>query len=135
MEISKVKEHQLERLMYTSRSTESMGTLALFNLLNQARIRNSYLEITGHLLYADGMFTQCIEGPPESIEILWQSILSDPRHDTISLVSRGPTEARRFKEWSMAFSSYRYLNEFNMPGFFPIDEKDESEKTKLCSSQ
>jgi hypothetical protein len=135
METPKEKDHQLERLMYTSRSTESMGTLALFNLLNQARARNAQLDITGHLLYADGMFTQCIEGPPESIEILWQSILRDPRHDTISLVSRGPTEARRFKEWSMAFSSYRYLNEFNMPGFFPIDEKDESEKTKLCSSQ
>ena len=125
--------YPLERLVYTSRATESMGTLALLNLLSQARTKNSELGITGHLLYVDGLFTQCIEGPPDSIESLWQSLLRDPRHDSVTLVTRGPTEARRFKDWSMAFSSYRYLNEFNMPGFFPVDGLGESEKTKICT--
>ena len=48
----------LERLVYTSIATEPMGTLSLFNLLNQARQRNARLGLTGHLLYADGRFTQ-----------------------------------------------------------------------------
>jgi Sensors of blue-light using FAD len=109
-----------------------MGTLALFNLLNQARVKNASLGVTGHLLYADGMFTQCIEGPASSIEIVWLSIQRDARHDQISVIERGPVKARRFNEWAMAFSSYRYLNSFNMPGFFPLNEAGVSEKSGLC---
>ncbi len=119
--------------MYTSRATEPLGTLALFDLLNNARLKNARLGITGHLLYADGLFTQCIEGPPEEIELLWQSLLKDPRHEAISVISRQPVTARRFKEWAMAFSSYRYLNDLNMPGFFPLDANGQSEKSLLCS--
>ena len=129
-----VTEHEpaLERLVYTSKATEVMGTLGLFDLLNQARHKNASLGVTGHLLYVDGTFTQCIEGPPSSIENLWQSLLRDPRHEQISVIARGPVKARRFDEWAMAFSSYRYLNSFNMPGFFPLDETGMSEKSSLC---
>ncbi len=123
----------LERLVYTSRATEVMGTLALFDLLNQARDKNARLSVTGHLLYADGVFTQCIEGPASSIEILWQSLQQDPRHTQISVIERCTVNARRFSEWAMAFSSYRYLNSFNMPGFFPLDDAGVSEKSALCA--
>ncbi len=132
MTITTEQTQALERLVYTSRATEVMGTLALFNLLNQARVKNASLGVTGHLLYADGMFTQCIEGPASSIEIVWLSIQRDARHDQISVIERGPVEARRFNEWAMAFSSYRYLNSFNMPGFFPLNEAGVSEKSGLC---
>ena len=123
----------LERLVYTSRATEPYGTLALFNLLNQARQKNARLGITGHLLYADGIFTQCIEGPPSVVESLWQTLIKDTRHDNISVITREPVMARRFEEWAMAFSSYRYLNDLNMPGFFPLDANGISEKSPLCS--
>jgi hypothetical protein len=132
MTITTEQTQALERLAYTSRATEVMGTLALFNLLNQARVKNASLGVTGHLLYADGMFTQCIEGPASSIEIVWLSIQRDARHDQISVIERGPVKARRFNEWAMAFSSYRYLNSFNMPGFFPLNEAGVSEKSGLC---
>jgi hypothetical protein len=121
-----------ERLLYTSRATEPLGTLALFNLLNQARQNNARLDITGHLLYAKGQFTQCVEGPATSVERLWQSLLRDGRHTEIQLLARSTGEARRFADWSMAFSSYRYLNTFNMPGFFPIDEDDQNMQSRLC---
>lgn len=132
MTITTEQTQALERLVYTSRATEVMGTLALFNLLNQARVKNASLGVTGHLLYADGMFTQCIEGPASSIEIVWLSIQRDARHDQISVIERGLVKARRFNEWAMAFSSYRYLNSFNMPGFFPLNEAGVSEKSGLC---
>ena len=123
----------LERLVYTSRATEVMGTLALFNLLNQARQKNARLGVTGHLLYADGIFTQCIEGPVSSIESLWQSLVKDSRHDNVCVIERGLVHTRRFDEWAMAFSSYRYLNTFNMPGFFPLNEAGVSEKSLICA--
>lgn len=122
----------IERLVYTSNATEAMGTQDLFDLLNQARQKNAQLGITGHLLYADGRFTQCIEGPASSIETLWQSLTRDTRHEGMVVLARGPVMARRFDGWAMAFSSYRYLNSLNMPGFFPLDSHGVSEKSTLC---
>jgi hypothetical protein len=133
MNVNKETNTTLERLVYTSRAAEPPGTRDLFNLLNHARQKNARLGITGHLLYADGLYTQCIEGPPEAIEVLWQDLLKDPRHEAISVLSRQPVTARRFEEWAMAFSSYRYLNDLNMPGFFPLDANGQSEKSLLCS--
>lgn len=123
----------IERLVYTSRATEPMGTHDLFNLLNHARQKNVRLGVTGHLLHADGMFTQCLEGEPASIESLWFSLSKDPRHDAISLIERGPVKTRRFTQWAMAFSSYRYLNALQMPGFFPLDANGVSEQSALCA--
>ena len=117
----------LERLVYRSKSTSDIGSLALFNLLTDARKKNERLDITGHLIFDGEFFTQWIEGPPESIESLWQSLLKDDRHYQIMTISRKPIQDRRFKEWSMAFSSYPSFNSHNMPGFFPVDQNSISE--------
>jgi hypothetical protein len=122
----------LERLLYSSRETDPMGTLSLFNLLNHARQKNVRHDITGHLLYANGEFVQCFEGPSEAVEQLWQTLQKDPRHQDLKIISRGPVSERRFADWSMAFSSYRYLNSFNMPGFFPLDHAGTNEQAELC---
>ena len=124
----------LERLVYTSAASHEFGSLHLFNLLTQARLRNQRLQITGHLLYLDGTFTQCIEGPPDSIEQLWQSLLHDDRHHGIQLLSRQPSAQRRFTEWSMAFSSYASLYVHGMTGFFPVDDTGHSPLVPLCSA-
>lgn len=122
----------LERLVYTSKPAGAMGTLALFNLLTLARKKNSLLKITGHLLFSDGMFTQCIEGPTQSIELLWESLRKDSRHTEIELLMRIPIQERKCPEWDMAFSTYRFLDSADMPGFSPIDADGKSEKLKHC---
>ena len=113
----------LERLVYRSKATGEVGSLALFNLLTQARQKNAELSITGHLIFDGEFFTQWIEGPSSSLDQLWASLQKDDRHQQIMLISRTPTDARRFAEWTMAFSSYPSLNSHNMPGFFPVDER------------
>ena len=118
----------LERLVYRSKSTSDIGSLALFNLLTEARKKNERLGITGHLIFDGEFFTQWIEGPAESLENLWKSLLKDDRHNQVILISRTPIEKRRFSEWSMAFSSYPSFNSHNMPGFFPADENSLSER-------
>lgn len=123
----------LERLVYRSTASHDLGTLALFQLLTAAQLRNEQLQITGHLLYLDGEFTQCIEGPPEGIEQLWQSLQRDERHHAIELLARGPTEARRFSEWSMAFSTYASFYVHGLKGFFPVDDSGQSPLVPLCS--
>lgn len=123
-----------ERLVYQSTATHPFGSLHLFNLLIEARKKNKQLDITGHLLYCDMTFTQCIEGPPASIQTLWNSLQKDDRHHNLELLSRHPIAERRFPDWSMAFSSYHSLNGYNMPHFFPLDDAGLSEASKLCTA-
>lgn len=124
----------LERLLYRSKATSTLGSLHLFNLLNEARAKNAELNITGHLLYSKEVFVQCVEGPPESIESLWKSLQRDHRHYDIELLARGPLEERRFAGWTMAFSTYASLNRYSMPGFFPIDEDGMNDAVVRCSA-
>ena len=123
----------LERLLYRSKATNTLGSLHLFNMLSEARAKNARLGITGHLLYTEEVFVQCIEGTPEAIESLWQSLQRDNRHHDIELLARGPLDRRRFNDWSMAFSSYPSLNRFNMPGFFAVDKEGMNAEAERCA--
>ena len=123
----------LERLLYRSKATNPLGSLHLFNMLSEARSKNASLGITGHLLYTEEVFVQCIEGPPASIASLWESLQRDDRHYELQLLARGPIEARRYEDWSMAFSSYPSLNRFNMPGFFAVDREGMNAEAERCA--
>jgi hypothetical protein len=123
----------LERILYQSTPTQEFDALALFQLLTQAQLRNASLEITGHLLFVNGQFTQCLEGPSEHIEQLWQTIQRDPRHHQVQLLMRRPTGKRRFPEWSMAFSTYSAFYVHGMRGFFPVDADAPSPLVQLCT--
>ena len=123
----------IARILYQSTATQDFGSLALFKLLTEAQIRNAHLEITGHLLFQDGQFTQCIEGPAANVELLWQSVLRDKRHHNIELLVRHECTTRRFPEWSMAFSTYQTLYVHGMQGFFPLDGDGSSPLITHCS--
>ena len=124
----------LERILYQSTPSQEFGSLALFKLLTDAQHRNAQLQITGHLLFVNGQFTQCMEGPPDSIELLWQTIQRDPRHQDIQLLMRRATDKRRFPEWSMAFSSYAHFNKYNIAGFFPVDQDGMNAAAQRCAA-
>lgn len=123
----------LERLLYRSKATNTLGSLHLFNMLSEARTKNATLDITGHLLYTEEVFVQCIEGRPEAVESLWQSLQRDARHHTLELLARGPIQERRYGDWSMAFSSYPSLNRFNMPGFFAVGKEGMTAEAERCA--
>jgi Sensors of blue-light using FAD len=123
----------LERLLYRSKATNTLGSLHLFNMLSEARVKNALMGITGHLLYTEEVFVQCIEGTPAAIAALWESLQRDPRHHDIEVLARGPLEQRRFSDWTMAFSSYPSLNRFNMPGFFAVDREGMNQEAERCA--
>jgi hypothetical protein len=122
-----------ERIVYQSTASQEFGSLALFQLLTQAQLRNLELQITGHLLFLDGKFTQCFEGPPAQVEQLWQSLQRDKRHHSIELLVRHATEQRRFPEWSMAASTYSSFYVHGMKGFFPVGEGHTSPLVDHCA--
>ena len=61
-----------------------------------ARERNRSVGITGMLLCDGGRFLQTIEGPPDAIDQVWQSIRRDPRHGDIEILSQHIVPARLF---------------------------------------
>lgn len=124
----------LERLLYRSKATNTLGSLHLFNMLSEARIKNAAMGITGHLLYTEEVFVQCLEGTPEALASLWDSLQRDERHHDLEVLARGPIQERRFSDWSMAFSSYPSLNRFNMPGFFGVDKQGMSAEAERCAT-
>lgn len=124
----------LERIVYQSTAAQEFGSLALFRLLTDAQLRNARLQITGHLLFRNGQFTQCIEGPPENIELLWRSLLRDTRHHNVELLVRHTTQARRFAAWSMAFSNYSAYHLQGMQGFFPVTEDEAAPHVPPCTA-
>jgi hypothetical protein len=123
----------LERLLYRSKATNTLGSLHLFNMLSEARSKNASMGITGHLLYTEEVFVQCIEGPAESVADLWASIQRDERHYDLEILARGPIQTRRYADWSMAFSSYPSLNRFNMPGFFAVNKEGMNAEAERCA--
>ncbi len=124
----------LERLLYRSKATNTLGSLHLFNMLSEARIKNAAMGITGHLLYTEEVFVQCLEGTPEALASLWDSLQRDERHHDLEVLARGPIQERRFSDWSMAFSSYPSLNRFNMPGFFAVDKQGMGAEAERCAT-
>lgn len=91
------------RVLYRSRATRTPSPAQLQELLAQARATNARLQISGMLLYSEGMFVQVIEGPEETVRGLYAKITQDPRHTRVDTVSEGLQPARLFAEWSMDF--------------------------------
>lgn len=117
----------LERLSYRSRTHSNLGHLHLFHLLTQAYASNRDRGITGHLQYDDGVFTQYIEGPEDSVTAVWQRIQRDPRHHKIELVAHEPCHERRFADWTMSFKASPGFARVPLLGFIPL-EKDSARR-------
>lgn len=91
------------QLAYASSATGELSVEQLERLLAQARTRNQALNITGMLLYAEGVFLQVLEGPQDRVRGLYKRICQDERHARIFLVHEGEVGQRSFPDWRMGF--------------------------------
>jgi hypothetical protein len=97
--------NNLLQLIYISSATQKLSPKDLKNILAEARPSNQAKNITGLLLYRDGLFIQVLEGDPELIETLLNSIKKDSRHHNVLVVSRENIAEREFSEWTMGFKN------------------------------
>ncbi len=88
---------------YLSRAVEPFQTDALEALLASCRHTNGQEQVTGALLYHNGYFMQLIEGQDDAVERTYARIVSDPRHEIISILFEDEISARFFPDWSMGF--------------------------------
>ena len=93
-------------LLYVGRCT-ALPKAAAGNveaIVSTARARNPGLGLTGALLFTGEYFAQVLEGMVASVGQLMARVAQDPRHNMVMVVAREPIVARRFANWSMAYS-------------------------------
>ncbi len=93
------------QIMYSSQATEPMTVAGLEEILTDARTGNQAHNVTGALVYVDGVFFQLIEGDEAVVRDLMASIASDSRHHSVKVFYEAEVDARAFESWSMAYLS------------------------------
>ena len=95
----------LSQIIYSSRATKAMVSTHLEQILVDARIGNEARDVTGALVYVDGVFVQILEGERTVLDELVASIRADSRHDSMKVFHEAEIPARAFSQWRMAYLS------------------------------
>ena len=88
-------------LIYKSVKTNNFSDWELSELLYRARNFNDEQGITGMLVSTKNYFAQYIEGEAAKIEMLFEKIKNDNRHESIVLLKREFIKRRLFENWDM----------------------------------
>ncbi len=92
---------ELLSIIYVSSAVNPFDDTELEQLLVDARNFNSANSLTGVLLYADGNFLQCLEGPVDSVLRAYDRISASCRHKGLIELNRSSVQNRSFESWEM----------------------------------
>lgn len=95
----------LSQIVYSSRAFNPMDSTSLQQILVDARNGNEARDVTGALIYVDGVFLQILEGERGVLDALLTSIRSDSRHDAMKVFHESEIADRAFSDWRMAYLS------------------------------
>jgi hypothetical protein len=111
MEVQRIPDiYDVDQLLYCSLAASHLDDGALEELVARASEANKAMQITGMLMVHQGVFLQWIEGPRESVALLWRKILSDPRHRCIVRLAKKTDQPKRsFPDWSMNLVPRSYV--------------------------
>lgn len=107
----------LVTLVYTSTAAKNVNDEMLKEILTVSREKNRQRNVTGMLLYRDGIFLQALEGEAEVVDALYTRIATDPRHNNIAVIHRGPIYSRSFTQWAMGFNPISDQDIKRLPGY------------------
>ena len=91
------------QLVYSSQATQPMRATDLEKILVDARVGNETRNVTGVLIYVDGVFFQILEGDKDVVVALMKSIAQDSRHSSVKIISENEANERAFGSWRMAY--------------------------------
>lgn len=94
----------LRTIVYVSTAIGPWPTTDLEDLLVEARGLNLETDVTGVLLFSQGNFMQCFEGPTEGVALTWQRIRDSRRHTSIIELLDTEVASRTFENWRMGFT-------------------------------
>lgn len=93
----------LYQVIYSSRARSAMSVADLTAILDDARAGNERRQVTGALIYSDGVFVQILEGPKAVVTSLMRSITADTRHTDVKVFHEAEVDHRIFSQWTMAY--------------------------------
>lgn len=90
---------------YVSFANQVMKRADLLALASQSARDNEKQQITGILLYDDGIFLQFLEGEENAVRELLGKIVKDRRHSRLCVVVECEIGERHFPGWHMALAN------------------------------
>jgi len=93
------------QIMYSSQATEPMTISGLEQILTDARSGNESRNVTGALVYVDGVFFQILEGDKDVVTKLMANIARDSRHHSVTVFYESVVDEPAFESWRMAYLS------------------------------
>lgn len=91
-------------LVYISTAVKLLDDEDLRAILIASRKKNTVRNISGLLLYSEGVFIQLLEGDKMEVELAYKGIELDRRHKNLIILATGEYEKRMFPNWSMGYS-------------------------------
>ena len=128
-------------IIYSSQAREAFSDTDLKKLLTRARSNNGKINVTGMLIYRDGIFLQALEGDELSVRDVFKRIEKDARHTGFEILRSQNSfgERRIFGDWSMGFANAS-SNAQVLKGFVDLEADqnllvlNEAEAMELLSS-
>ncbi len=113
------------QLIYSSRACNKISHDEVEKILSQSMESNVENNITGILLYIDGVFLQILEGEESDVLGLANRIEADSRHSEVKIIAKSEVEGRIFNNWAMAYvdiDKEKLANWLEIDGTVSIDE-------------
>jgi hypothetical protein len=111
----------LTQLLYFS-EVRDLGEGGAVKLLENARKKNSSLNLTGVLLFNHSYFLQCLEGSRENVTDVFTRIAVDERHAHVRLMAVHDIDERDFPDWTMGYISSTPALKRALLRFFPTED-------------
>ena len=105
------------QLIYASHAKQAFNEIELISLLKAARTKNLKLNITGMLLYKDGIFMQLLEGDETEVRKLFSTIKHDNRHEKVVVLFEKSCDHSVLSDWSMGFLNLESDYAKSIPGY------------------
>jgi hypothetical protein len=128
----------LNYLIYVSMADHLMSEKELSEILDWSRDWNTEHNLTGMLIYIEGLFIntegraisseqtgrfmQVLEGPQYELDDLFNNIKKDSRHHHVTLLHSASIAERNFDDWQMGFKSLSLDEYRTAPGLFELDQ-------------
>jgi hypothetical protein len=112
------------QVLYISFATVPITPLVVKSIESKASVNNPRDGITGILLMNSNMYMQLLEGEKENVKKKFETIKSDQRHEEVTLIYEGETEARFFEDWSMLCKEINHCDLAFITKIVPYFNKD-----------
>lgn len=108
MSIEQIK--RVHTLAYKSKAIATLDLADLDGILVGSRSRNLKAQVTGVLIFMDGVFTQYLEGPEQGVNEIFDRIKASSLHQEVEELSRGWIATRQYPDWSMTYFSSQLIS-------------------------